>query len=218
MSLEQLTPSPAVGDALPTYSDAQRYEGLITRGIAFAIDAALINLVALIVSVGAKLIVSLFHHLPSPVNTALLSLGAAAYVAWTVGYFVTFWCSTGQTPGNRAMRIRVVSTSGELVGVVRALVRCAGFVLAALPLFAGFLIIPFDARRRGLQDRLARTVVVEAAGLSLAQRRRLKARAGSSISGDDRGEAVVFASFARAERVSLGRRSDPARRAKMFNH
>jgi uncharacterized RDD family membrane protein YckC len=33
-------------------------------------------------------------------------------------------------------------------------------LLAALPLFAGFLRILIDDRRRGLQDRLARTVVV----------------------------------------------------------
>jgi uncharacterized RDD family membrane protein YckC len=33
--------------------------------------------------------------------------------------------------------------------------------LAALPLFAGFLLILVDDRRRGLHDRLARTVVVE---------------------------------------------------------
>jgi uncharacterized RDD family membrane protein YckC len=35
--------------------------------------------------------------------------------------------------------------------------------LAALPLFAGFLLILVDDRRRGLQDRFARTVVVYAA-------------------------------------------------------
>jgi hypothetical protein len=34
-------------------------------------------------------------------------------------------------------------------------------VLAALPLFAGYLMILVDDRRRGLQDRMARTVVIE---------------------------------------------------------
>jgi uncharacterized RDD family membrane protein YckC len=40
-------------------------------------------------------------------------------------------------------------------------VRFVGLTIAALPLFAGFLIILVDDRRRGLHDRLARTVVVE---------------------------------------------------------
>jgi uncharacterized RDD family membrane protein YckC len=39
-------------------------------------------------------------------------------------------------------------------------VRLAALVLAALPLFAGFVPILFDERRRGLQDMLAGTVVV----------------------------------------------------------
>ena len=43
-----------------------------------------------------------------------------------------------------------------------AIVRLAAMALAALPLFAGFLLILVDDRRRGLQDRLARTVVVYA--------------------------------------------------------
>jgi len=38
--------------------------------------------------------------------------------------------------------------------------RLAGLVLAALPLFAGFVPILFDDRRRGVQDMLAGTVVV----------------------------------------------------------
>jgi uncharacterized RDD family membrane protein YckC len=206
----------SAGDALPNDISLQRYGGLVTRGIAFAIDAALINLVALVVSLGATLIASLFH-LPSQLKTILLALGAAAYVVWIVGYFVAFWCSTGQTPGNRVMQIRVVSATGDPVRVVRALVRCAGLVLAALPLFAGFLLIPFDSKRRGLQDRLARTLVLESPGASLAQRR-LQARTGSSLSGDDGGEAVRFASSGRAERVSLGRGSDPARRVTVIHH
>jgi hypothetical protein len=40
--------------------------------------------------------------------------------------------------------------------------RFGALVLAALPLFAGFLPILVDARRRGLQDMLAHTVVVRA--------------------------------------------------------
>jgi hypothetical protein len=45
-------------------------------------------------------------------------------------------------------------------------------VLAALPLLAGYLMILFDGRRRGLQDRLARTLAVDAPELSLAEQRR----------------------------------------------
>ena len=52
---------------------------------------------------------------------------------------------------------------GGPVRLRSAVVRVAGMVLAAIPLCAGFLLILIDDRRRGLQDRLARTVVVYAA-------------------------------------------------------
>ena len=44
--------------------------------------------------------------------------------------------------------------------VGRSLVRLVGLVLAIVPLFAGFLPVLFNERRRGLPDFLAGTVVV----------------------------------------------------------
>src|SRR5581483_7405096 len=82
-----------------------------------------------------------------------------------------------QTPGARLMQIRVLSTQGSVLKPRHALVRCVGTVLAALPLFAGFVPILFDDRRRGFQDHLARTVVVEAEQLSIASARRATMRA-----------------------------------------
>jgi len=73
-----------------------------------------------------------------------------------------------------------------------AVVRVVGAVLSALPLFAGYLLILFDRRRRGLLDILARTLVVESPNLSVAAERRALLRAAaaqrasrSSDSGDE---------------------------------
>ncbi len=41
----------------------------------------------------------------------------------------------------------------------RGVVRFGGMIISTIPLFAGFLLILFDDRR-GLHDRIARTVVV----------------------------------------------------------
>jgi uncharacterized RDD family membrane protein YckC len=60
----------------------------------------------------------------------------------------------------RLMRLRVVTTRGERLHMARALIRLAGLVLAIIPLFAGFLPVLIDARRRALQDLLAGTVVL----------------------------------------------------------
>ena len=61
-------------------------------------------------------------------------------------YFVLFWSVTGQTPGMRAMRLRVVTADGTPPSLWRAFVRLIGLLLAIVPLFAGFLPVLFDAR------------------------------------------------------------------------
>jgi uncharacterized RDD family membrane protein YckC len=172
--------APAPASAPELMAAEVRYVGLITRGIAFALDAAVINVVAIFVEVGLALILSLLHLPHHQLRAVVVALGAAAYVLWSVGYFVGFWSTAGQTPGNRIMRIRVVAVKGERLKPRRALVRCIGLVLAALPLFAGYLMILFNRRRRGLQDYLARTVVIEAPQVSFAEARRTERRTASA--------------------------------------
>jgi uncharacterized RDD family membrane protein YckC len=136
------------------------YQGLVTRAIAFAVDAAIINLVAIAVAGGVALALSVLAF-PNSLEPVLIALGGAAYVLWSMGYFVVFWSSTGETPGNRLMRIRVcVADSDAPPRPLRALARLASLVLAVTPLFAGLLPILVDDRRRGLHDMLAGTVVV----------------------------------------------------------
>lgn len=138
------------------------YEGLVTRGIAFAIDSAVINLVALVVSVSVGLALSVLD--PSQnAETLALAVGGAAYVLWSVGYFVVFWSTTGQTPGDRLLQIRVCDADDlEPLRPRKSLLRFGAMMLCAIPLFAGFLPILVNNRRRGPHDVLAGSVVVSA--------------------------------------------------------
>lgn len=151
----------------PPSADTARegaYAGLATRALALAVDAAAINFAALVVATVVRLAVSLFGRIPGAFETVLAVVGAVAYVAWLAIYFATFWSTTGQTPGARIMRIRVMDARGEAhVKPWRAVVRVVGLALATIPLFAGFLMMLWDGRRRCLQDRMARTVVIHAA-------------------------------------------------------
>jgi len=140
---------------------APRYEGLVTRAIAFAVDAAIVNLIGLLVGVVIGLALSILT-IHDSLKVALVACGGAAFIVWSVGYFVVFWSTTGQTPGNRLMQIRVCREGGTRVEPRRALLRFAGLVVAVLPLFAGLLTVLVDERRRGVHDMLARTVVVSA--------------------------------------------------------
>ena len=171
-------PAAPAGEA-PTgtaHAPDRHFVGLATRVVSFAVDAALITTVDVIVGVGAALILSVLH-VPHELRTIVVVIGAAAFVLGSILYFVIFWCTTGQTPGARVLQIRVVGAGGARVKPRWAVVRCIGVVLAALPLFAGFFPILFDRRRRGFQDWLARTAVVEAPGPSIAEVSRAKKRA-----------------------------------------
>ena len=149
------------------------YTGLITRAIGFGVDAIIIDLAALVVAGIVALALNLFQ-IPSEVDKLLAAIGAVAFIVWAVAYFVTFWSTTGQTPGARMMRFRVIAPATERghIGPRRALIRLLAMVLAAIPLLAGYFILLFDDRRRGLHDRLARTVVLDAPDTETPVRRR----------------------------------------------
>jgi uncharacterized RDD family membrane protein YckC len=134
------------------------YAGLVTRTLAFAFDAALINLAALTVGVVAALVLSVLP-VSDDLEVLLAAIGGVLFAVWVVAYFATFWTATGETPGNRAMRIRVARVDGRPLRPRHALLRLVG-ILLSLPLFAGFVPILFNERRRGLHDVLAGTVVV----------------------------------------------------------
>jgi len=138
------------------------YAGLVTRALAFAVDAAIVDLTGIFVGVVVGLALSVLK-IPDDVDKALLAIGGVLFVVWTIAYFVGFWSTTGQTPGNRLMRIRVrQSARDEPLRLRQALVRLVGLALAAIPLLLGFLPILLNDRRRGLQDLLGRSVVVHA--------------------------------------------------------
>jgi uncharacterized RDD family membrane protein YckC len=134
------------------------YAGIATRAVGLAIDVLLAHIIFL---TGAAL-VGLVASLVGDLRPAWL-VAALAGAGWTlvVGtYFVLFWTAAGQTPGMRLMRLRVSDHRGRPPSLGRSVVRFFGLVLAIVPLFAGFLPVLVDDRRRGLHDFLAGTIVL----------------------------------------------------------
>ena len=137
------------------------YAGLATRAVALAVDAAIAQ--AIVFTGGA--ILALVASLAADVHLDSTVVRVLAGAAWAIvvgAYFVLFWSTAGQTPGMRLMKLRVVTRGGVHPGVARSCVRLVGLVLAIVPLFAGFLPVLVDDRRRALQDFLAGTVVLYA--------------------------------------------------------
>jgi uncharacterized RDD family membrane protein YckC len=134
------------------------YGGIVTRALALGVDAlvvtvgytAVLGIVALIASLAGGL-------RPAWLVAALLSVGWAVAAG---AYFVLFWSTAERTPGMRLLRVSVRAAAPGPPSIGRSIVRLVGLVLSIIPLFAGFLPILFDHRRRGLADFMAGTTVV----------------------------------------------------------
>jgi uncharacterized RDD family membrane protein YckC len=134
------------------------YTGLATRGIAFTVDLLLVLVVYTLISGFVALITSVVGNLrPAWLVGTLLGLGWGIVAG---AYFVFFWSAAGRTPGMHLLRVRVRDASARPPSVGRAIVRVLGTWVAIIPLFAGYLPVLFDRRRRGLPDLLAGTEVV----------------------------------------------------------
>ena len=73
---------------------------------------------------------------------------------------VVFWSWQGATPGKLVAGLKVVDArSGGRPSPVQALIRWVGYLISAIPLFAGFLWARVDADGRTWHDRLSRTAV-----------------------------------------------------------
>ena len=137
---------------------ARRYGGLASRGAAVVVDLALANLLTFLLSAGVAFLVWLFGGDP-PTNVLVPTVGSG-WLTLLGAYFVFFWSTTGQTPGMRALGLRVVPAEGGRPRVRRSLVRYLVAVLTLAPLGIGLIPVLFDERRRAVYDFAARTVVV----------------------------------------------------------
>jgi uncharacterized RDD family membrane protein YckC len=136
-----------------------QYAGLATRAVGLAIDVAIAQAIVFAGGAILALVASLVGG-DQEFGTLERFLAAIAWAVVVGFYFILFWSTTGQTPGMRVMALRVLDPAGDHPGIPRSFVRLIGLALCIIPLFAGFLPVLVDDRRRGCHDMLAGTVVV----------------------------------------------------------
>ena len=136
-----------------------RFGGFASRALGLVVDAVLAELGFVVLVAAIALVAALAGGLHSGWLAGALA-GAGWFIAAAI-YFTAFWSTTGQTPGMRLLHLKVVTPTGTPPSAFRSLVRFVGLILAIIPLFAGFLPVLFDSRRRGLQDFLSGTVVLD---------------------------------------------------------
>jgi uncharacterized RDD family membrane protein YckC len=136
-------------------TEPTRNVGLVTRVLAFVIDAAILNGVFLVL---AAVVADLFGS--DGVSGTGIVFGIGAWIIAGSAYLLTFWSLAGQTPGMRVLSIRIEADGSRRLGLRTAGRRYVAAVLAAIPLGLGFLGVITRDDRRGFHDRRAGTDVV----------------------------------------------------------
>ncbi len=144
----------------PQRAQSPKQAGLVTRTLAVALDAVILNGIFIVLSGAIALAVSLINGGGGELSTPEAALGFLGWmIAWAC-YLLFFWSLSGQTPGMRFLSISLDAHGVRQIGLRRSVRRLVGLGLAIIPFCAGFLGILFSERRRGLQDRFADTEVL----------------------------------------------------------
>lgn len=141
-----------------------RFAGYGARLVAYIVDGIVVGAATVVATVVLSLVIAAFSSSGSDTAAALSSLLLVVVVLLIgIGYFPYFWARSGQTPGMRVLRIRVVrDRDGGPVGGGQAVLRFIGYIINSLVFYLGWIWIFVDRRRRGWHDLIAGTVVIEA--------------------------------------------------------
>lgn len=151
-----------------------RPAGFVTRAVAVVIDIALVVVVIAVFGIVVNLVFSFFglesllasdepaqNNLQLVMQIAVRSSIAIITISFGPLYFMAAWAFIGQTLGMALIGIRVVTMdTQERISFKQTLVRYAGFIISAIPLFMGFFWVLFNDERRGWHDILSGTHVV----------------------------------------------------------
>ncbi len=125
-----------------------------SRLIAYLLD--LLVQFAIVVGLGILTIVLGAIFFPLAIVTSV------AIIVVSVGYFPYFWARSGQTPGMGQMKIKVVrDADGGPVTAGQAILRVIGLWIGLTVFYIGVIWIFIDKRKRGWQDLIGGTVVVD---------------------------------------------------------
>jgi uncharacterized RDD family membrane protein YckC/DNA-directed RNA polymerase subunit RPC12/RpoP len=155
---------------------AVRYGGFWMRVVAYFIDSIIVGIpmgiIALLLLGGSMFSLARLGPNPDPqeVMAAMMPLIGAMAVMSLGGtvlycsYEAFFLVKYGATPGKMAMGLKVVRPDGSGIQVGRAIGRYFSKVLSGIIMYIGFIMIGFDAEKRGLHDMICDTRVIKTKG------------------------------------------------------
>ncbi len=127
------------------------YAGFWERVLAYLVDAFVLMIPIMILQSGLVNI---------PFGRGIIMDQIVNLGAWWV-YMAFMESSAHQaTIGKKALKLKVVDTKGNRISFGRASFRFWGILIAMIPLGIGIVMIAWDEKKQGLQDKLAECLVV----------------------------------------------------------
>jgi uncharacterized RDD family membrane protein YckC len=97
-------------------------------------------------------------------NVIVGTAGTGLGLLVSLGYFTYFHGTTGQTPGDSALAIRVIDLqSGGVIGYQRAFIRWIVSLVSAIVFLLGYLWMLWDGENQTWHDKAAGSVVIPVA-------------------------------------------------------
>jgi uncharacterized RDD family membrane protein YckC len=94
------------------------------------------------------------------VMSIVIGVGYLLLIGGSACYEAFFVARSGATIGKKALGLKVVMQDGGPVSLGRAFGRFFAKMLSAIPLDLGFIMVGFDAEKRGLHDYICSTRVI----------------------------------------------------------
>ena len=129
------------------------------RAAAMAIDLVVLNIITLLGSLlwawsTSKTMAALHFTAIDAIHTWW------AFLALVIYFGVSTFLGSGQSPGKRLFRIRVISLVHERLGIWHSVERALGYAASTLELGFGFLQYFIHPNAQTVHDRIAETIVV----------------------------------------------------------
>jgi len=134
-----------------------------SRVFAFASDLMLLLVVGTSFIFAAEAVMSTNGERLLPSAETLIDLSIPYFLvlfSLAFGYFTLFHFLAGQTPGKMLTGLRVETLTGEPLSFSQAFLRSVGGLLQLLPIGLGYLVILISSDRRGWNDQLAGTRLI----------------------------------------------------------
>lgn len=142
-------------------SQQPAYAGFWRRLAAYLVDSFIVAIptILLIESIGLTA-PDPAAMLEAPLEELAVLLAAVYLAQWP--YFAGFEASSWQaTPGKRLVRVKVTDVHGHRLGFAHATGRYFAKLISEALLAIGYLMIAFTAKKQGLHDLIAQSLVLE---------------------------------------------------------